>query len=107
MLSLCIVYDFAAFVSNVAADASCIISTCKVNIDKATIAASRTNSMRLGGQIFACWGGTALKSFTIEAHYDRALGVGSISTLSLAPRHVKLDTSLSITSEDSSHFPFV
>jgi hypothetical protein len=68
MLSLCIVNNFAAFVSNVAADASCVISTCKVNIDKATIAASRTNSMRLRGQIFASWGRTALKSLTIEAH---------------------------------------
>jgi hypothetical protein len=107
MLGLNVVYHFAAVISNVTADSSGIISTSKINVDKAAITASRANSVRLCAKISAFWGGTALESFTIEAHHDRALRVGSIGALGLASSNVELHAPFIVAGKFCSHLPLV
>jgi len=63
--------------------------------------------VRFSAKIFACWGGAAFESFTIEAHYNRALRVGIVGALGLASSHVKLYTTFVVAGKFSSHLPFV
>jgi hypothetical protein len=107
MLSFNVVYHFAAVISNVAADSSGIISTSKINVDEAVITVFRANSVRLCAKIFACWSRTALESFTIEAHHNRALRVGSVCYLGLASNHVELHTPFVVVGKFGSHLPLV